>query len=118
MMKVCDFDTFSSICPYFNSTTDVNNGYGCDHPEQEETDMDHETGKEQGKCYCFSCPFGFELGEEDFSSPNIDFDGLTKEECMSADGTFVAEGDYLVVNADDSEEHAELMREYEAYIGG
>lgn len=45
-------------CPYFTGETNVNNGYGCNHAEQEETDVE-ENGHEQRKCYCWSCPLGY-----------------------------------------------------------
>lgn len=41
-----NFDEFVSECPYFTGSADVNNGYGCTHAAQEES----ENG--QGKCYC------------------------------------------------------------------
>lgn len=64
-------DDFATECGYFNGATDANNGYGCNHPEQEEYEMlyledgythrgyDYDDSKpktKQGKCYAFSCP--------------------------------------------------------------
>lgn len=34
--RVVVFDEFARVCKYFDPTTNVNNGYGCNHPAQEE----------------------------------------------------------------------------------
>ena len=76
-------------CGYGTSQTDANGGYGCNHPEQEETELCLEENgytyrvgisqdameqlkkkgdehiKEQGLCYPFSCPLGSECDEQD-----------------------------------------------------
>lgn len=59
-------DNLANECGYFTTETTVNNHYGCKHPDQEEQDEDYRTGKQHGKCYCFSCPLGHEADEEDF----------------------------------------------------
>lgn len=48
-------DEVANMCGYFNGETDLHNGYGCDHPDQEEV----EDG--QGKCLHCTCPFAYEL---------------------------------------------------------
>lgn len=71
-MKVVKIDDLMSVCGYATSETDANNGYGCNHPAQEEveylwkdedgyTHRGYENDKtrpktKQGKCYSFSCP--------------------------------------------------------------
>lgn len=45
-------------CGWANSETDENNGYGCDHPKQE----DVKNG--QGRCFSVSCPIAFETEDE------------------------------------------------------
>lgn len=45
-------------CGWANSDTEKNNGYGCDHPEQE----DVEDG--QGRCFSFTCPIACETEDE------------------------------------------------------
>jgi len=47
-MKIVRFEEFAYVCPYSTAETEVNNGYGCNHPEQDETE------EGQGKCYCWS----------------------------------------------------------------
>lgn len=44
------FDQVWPRCRYFFGDSDVNNGYGCLHPEQEEV----EDGL--GRCHSFTCP--------------------------------------------------------------
>ena len=48
-------DNLIRVCGYFHDHAPVNNGYGCDHPNQEESDDG------QGKCYTFSCPIATTL---------------------------------------------------------
>lgn len=69
-----DIDSLATECPYFTGLTDANNGYGCNHPEQEEfeelykedgytyrgfEDDESKPKTRQGKCYSFSCPIAF-----------------------------------------------------------
>ena len=63
--KAVPFDTFVGGCNYFDSNSDVNNGYGCTHPEQEEKQ------KGKGCCFCFSCPLGTPADEESFEEPEL-----------------------------------------------
>ena len=67
--KAVPFDTFVGGCNYFDGNSDVNNGYGCTHPEQEEKQ------KGKGCCFCFSCPLGTPADEESFEEPDIDWNG-------------------------------------------
>ncbi len=55
--KKYDINEFCDLCGFFFGGTDVNNGYGCLHPEQPEVDYD--TFGEVGKCYGFSCPLAY-----------------------------------------------------------
>lgn len=59
MNKLITIDDLTDVCGYFNPESETNNGYGCDHPEQEET----EDG--QGKCLRCSCPVAYPAGDED-----------------------------------------------------
>ena len=47
-------DSLCSHCGHFE-VSDVNGGYGCKHPDQEEKEGN------KGKCYAFSCPLGGRL---------------------------------------------------------
>ena len=119
MLRAVTFDEFSLCCPYYNPTTDVNNGYGCDHPKQEESDYDEETGKEQGKCYCWSCPLGIEAEQADLTDKKnsdavqeeIDWDGLC--ECGE-----VGESEYLLVCVDEkaTSDEKNALYEYDRFI--
>ena len=51
--EVITLDDLVKKCGHFNPHTDVNNGYGCNHPKQE----DIEEG--QGRCFNVSCPIAF-----------------------------------------------------------
>ena len=116
--KVASFDEFAYVCPYFTSEFCVNNWYGCMHPEQEETDLD-DNGVERGKCYCHSCPLGIEPDEEDFENPDVDWDGITREDCTSSiSGEFEVEGEYIMVNVgpDATEDEKTAWSNYERWI--
>lgn len=115
MRKAVLFDEFSSQCKFFNSET--NDGYGCDHPKQEETE--DENGIKVGCCFCHTCPLGIEAEWQDLTDKNhpdaikdeIDWDGLRE------DGK-VTEGEYLLVTTDKtaSEEQKEALFSYERYM--
>ena len=117
MRKAVLFEDFAYQCPFFNSDTDVNNGYGCNHPYQMETQ--EWDGKEIGCCFCFSCPLGIEAEQEDLTDRNhpdaikdeIDWDGLCE------DGE-VTEGDYLLVEVGEiaTEEQKKAMWNYDLYM--
>jgi len=57
--QLVTIDELTDICGYFNPDVEINNGYGCDHPEQEET----EDG--QGYCLRCSCPLAYEATHDD-----------------------------------------------------
>jgi len=65
MRKIIHIDELTDICGFFNSETRVNNCYGCNHPDQESSDIDEDTGLRQGKCYSFSCPVATEADLQD-----------------------------------------------------
>ena len=95
MRKIHQINNFANSCGYFyNAYIDgdfaCNNGYNCNHPNQEETDINDETGESIGKCYAWSCPLGFEADEEDFTNPEIDQNGYTEWE----------ESEFIVVDDD------------------
>lgn len=83
--KIYEINEFANICGYFYNAEiekdfNCNNGYNCIHPEQGETDTNKETGEEIGKCYCWSCPLGYEADEEDFANPDIDKNGYDEDD--------------------------------------
>lgn len=98
MRKIHQINNFANSCGYFynaeieDDNFSCNNGYNCKHPEQGETDINEQTGKEIGKCYAWSCPLGVEADQEDFDDPEIDNDGFDEWE----------EGEFIVI--DDLEE--------------
>ena len=53
MIKV-DIDTLCCVCGYFTADTEINNGYGCLHPEQET-----HKGNSVGCCFASTCPLGY-----------------------------------------------------------
>ena len=109
--KVAMFDDFSSVCQYFNCETSVNNGYGCNHQEQEETDLDAD-GKKQGKCYCWSCPLGTEPDEEDWNNPAVDFDGFQLTDFTGCDGKWLMDSDHISVCVEPDAAEAEKTALY------
>ena len=71
MKEIVHIDDCMSICGYGTNQTNVNNGYGCLHPDNEEYEKvykdsygyyqlaDSSTKEptiKMGKCYSFSCP--------------------------------------------------------------
>ena len=103
--EVIDINTLAGVCGYFTGATDANNGYGCNHPEQERIEELYDGGGytcrgfeddvskpkvRQGMCFASSCPFAFhcttiedmkiyapETAEEIISNnPNKDSDEL------------------------------------------
>lgn len=115
--KVTSFDEFAHVCPFFTSECSVNNGYGCTQPDQEESDFDEELGRDHGKCYSSSCPLGVTPDEEDFDNPDVDWDGITREDC-TVDGEFDPEPDFLMVNVgpDATEDEKRAMKAYDDFI--
>lgn len=115
MRKAVLFDSFMYTCQFHNGETA--DGYGCDHPKQEETV--EEDGKEVGCCYCHTCSLGIEAEQQDLTDKEhpdaikdeIDWDGLCE------DGE-VTEGDYLLVDAGEtaSEEERKAVFEYDLYM--
>lgn len=108
MRKAVVFDDFSYQCPYFEGDTDVNNGYGCTHPENEK-----ERGEDISRCYCSYCPLGTEADEEDVTAPCgvIDWDGL-------CDDGELCESEYLLVNTGDDAtgDQREALYAYEYHM--
>jgi len=105
-MKIVRFEEFAYVCPYSTAETEVNNGYGCNHPEQDETE------EGQGKCYCWSCPLGSEAEAEDADDENVDLDGISKEELAGAEGN----SEYLLINVENpTEDEEKALRAYEAW---
>lgn len=97
---IVEIDDLMNHCGYGTSQTDANNGYGCNHPEQEETELcleedgytyrvetsqykmkqlkerGDERIKAQGCCFPFTCPLGIQCDEQDIMDHgNGDFDG-------------------------------------------
>jgi hypothetical protein len=63
-------DRLCSICGFFDEET---MNYGCTNPECGETGEDI-NGKEHGRCFSWSCPFGQEWGYEDDCESSFDGD--------------------------------------------
>jgi hypothetical protein len=89
--KIMRINTLANHCGYFynayiENDISVNNGYNCNHPEQEEIETIY--GQKIGGCHCFSCPLGYEADEEDFENQEIDNNGYEENE----------EGEFIVVD--------------------
>ena len=123
---VAEFDAFARSCPYFDPASPVNNGYGCNHKEQEETDdyepvdpdeegedLDGYKAGTYGKCHCWSCPIGMEAEEEDISKPEVFWDGLTPDpEAMENEYLMVPMHESVGANA----ETIDAWTRYQAYL--
>ena len=55
---LAEWDGFVASCPYYDGASPVNNGYGCNHPDQEEQTVCAADGKTYGECHCYCCPVG------------------------------------------------------------
>lgn len=81
--KIELFDIVVQECGHFYNAyaeydINVNNGYNCDHPNQEDTE--EVEGKKIGCCHCFTCPLGREAFEENFEDSTIDKQDYEYEE--------------------------------------
>ena len=99
---IMDFDLFTDFCGHFfccdttegyEDCANINNGYNCSHPEQEEVEEDELTGKEVGCCHAFSCPLCYPASNRNVSEqyPNIVPAGAAPE------GTFHGDTDLVVL---------------------
>ena len=71
---VIHLDTLTRFCGYFTTIHDVNNGYCCAHPKQEERQDGH------GCCYSFSCPIAYELkGDDEGDRAVLEREGLDED---------------------------------------
>ena len=82
---IVDIDTLTGVCGYFTSQTDINSGYGCNHPDQESYEDCHKDSEgythysdelpqvEQGKCYSFSCPLAHSCDVKDLRKYDKEF---------------------------------------------
>lgn len=104
------FDTFAYRCPYFDVKTNVNNGYGCSHPNNDEKRED-ESGKMIAPCYCCNCPLGMSADDESLDNPDIDWDGDKPE---PGD----VEDEYLIIRTDEqsSDDEKNAWDNYQRYI--
>jgi len=77
MRKIYELNEFANRCGFFVNAVlseeqfDCNNGYNCKHPEQEEFEINPDTGNIVGKCYGWSCPLGYEPDVADFKNDEI-----------------------------------------------
>lgn len=83
MRQLIMIDQLTKICGYYNGDVSVNNGYGCDHPDQDETDFDDDLGREQGKCYCHSCPIAHSADYEDMQNLDTELAEQYKDDIES-----------------------------------
>ena len=81
--KIVPINEFANRCGFFaneciEKNIDVNNGYNCRHPKQEE--YEEIEGYRIGKCFSWSCPLCYYADEEDFKNRNIDNQNYEYEE--------------------------------------
>ncbi len=81
---VIHLDTLVMWCGWFTNDVETNNGYGCTHPKQEDTETNSE-GKEEGRCFPFSCPIASELYPSKEPLNRGYFPDATKEELDRGD---------------------------------
>ena len=99
-------DELCDRCGYFESDTEANSGYGCNHPDQEErVDKDEAESMEdpkeegQGKCFGSSCPIASTLSPNDepedrkYFGDEDEWKCMTDEDWMLIHGKFKSEVD-------------------------
>lgn len=117
--KIYRIDKLTKICGYFYDAREekgvgCNNGYNCNHPEQEE--VYKENGVEFGCCFAWSCPIGYEPDEEDFKNPDIDndFDTYEELEFVVVEEVFLVEKDnkaIVTIKFEDAKINLEMVTE-------
>ena len=76
---VIPIDSLIQYCGFFDNSSIVNNYYNCLHPEQDDKELDDETGKQVGRCFCHSCPIAqqtYKETNEDERTPYTDEDQM------------------------------------------
>jgi len=86
-------DALVRYCGYFTGDVETNNGYGCNHPEQEDTEENSE-GIMEGRCFPFSCPIASEVRPSDEPLDRAYFPDVKEEDFagMDYDGNMVVWG--------------------------
>jgi len=99
MNELIQIDELLEKCGYsYNSETNINNGYNCKHPDQEEFEMvDNE---KIGKCFAWSCPLAPKADLQDLKELDSNLFDEYKE---SADDQGCIESDWVVVCIDEIE---------------
>lgn len=94
-IMILELNHFANLCGHFFNVcrTDpalsaINNGYNCDHPNQEETVED--SGKVIGCCYSWSCPLGYPPSKYDLMKYAVDEESNDCDEDTS-------DYDYIIV---------------------
>lgn len=96
--ELMELNTLANQCGYFFNygfddfdAPNVNNGYNCRHPNQEE--YEKIKGKKIGKCYAFSCPMAYSADGLDCQQFCNDCEDCGNEECECDDDMMVVEFD-------------------------
>lgn len=97
-IMILEIDRFANLCGHFynveseNSTLpDCNNGYNCNHPEQEE--CEEAGGLKIGCCLCRSCPMGYPPSRYDLVKY-----GVIDPEDVEEGSENESDGDYIIVS--------------------
>lgn len=107
------FANIFHVCPFFTGNTDVNDGYGCRHPDQEEGEESN--GMFHGACTHWSCPMTFPVAKETLIDPDVEWDGVTRED-LEVEHGFDPEYVLLHVGPDTTEKEQELVKAYQHYM--
>lgn len=103
---ILELNSFANLCGHFfnaylSDDISVNNGYNCDHEEQEET-YDDETGKMVGCCYAHSCPLAYPADADDLYEHGVigedDYKGSKKREEETGNSGYYGDYEYMVVS--------------------
>lgn len=98
MNEVYDINALSQVCGYFTGNTEICGGYGCSHPDNDDTEMmitdgegraryaaaeeirDNPSVFSQGRCLACSCPLGHLCQLEDLKEYDREtYDEIVRE---------------------------------------
>jgi hypothetical protein len=104
--EIWHIDNVTQECGWFTSNTDVNNHYGCLHPEQEDVEEEDEEHNHRrgihgpppfhcGRCFTFTCPLGAEL------NPSEEPEDAEEFRKHGDDPAQFSDGEWMLVDVED-----------------
>lgn len=107
------FDTVFRVCPFFVGDSDVNDGYGCKHPSQEEGEVLED--EFHGACTHWSCPLVNSIHSETLFDPSVDWNGVEMEDLEVQYGS---DPEYVLIRtgSDSTLDEQKLRQAYASFM--